>query len=242
MSRMFAELDSQPTRLGVISLRRRKEMRLGGVEVYEVKLGEEFLMSSLFHVSETELARLGLAAIEGNDPLDILVGGLGLGYTAASALKDSRLASLLVVEALSPVIEWHRKQLVPLDPPLAEDDRCRFVGGDFFALAQSTTGFDPDTPGRRFHAILLDIDHAPDHLLNEGHRPFYEPAGLAKLARHLYPGGVFALWSNDPPDSSFMAKLETAFEQCRAEIVRFANPYQGGEATATIYVGKKRDN
>lgn len=239
MSLMFAELDSQPTRLGVISLRRRKEMSLGGTEVYEVKLGEEFLMSSLFHVSETELALLGLAATKGDGPLDVVVGGLGLGYTAATALKDNRVGSLLIVEALGPVISWHQRHLVPLGAQLAEDPRCRFVEGDFFALAQSKNGFDPESPQRRFHAILLDIDHAPGHVLNEGHRPFYQPAGLAKLAEHLHPGGIFALWSNDPPEEDFMVALGSQFEEARAEIVRFPNPYQDREATATIYLGRK---
>ncbi len=239
MSRMFAELDSQPTRLGVISLRRRKEVSLGGVEVYEVKLGEEFLMSSLFHVSETELALLGLAAVRSDGPLDVVVGGLGLGYTAATALDDARVASLTVVEALAPVISWHQKHLVPLGARVADDQRSRFVEGDFFALAQSEAGFDPETPGRQYHAILLDIDHAPSHVLNDSHRAFYEPAGLAKLAGHLHPGGIFALWSNDPPEEAFMAALGSQFEEPRAEIVRFANPYQGREATATIYLGRR---
>lgn len=239
MSRMFAELDSQPTRLGVISLRRRKEMRLGGVEVYEVRLGEEFLMSSLFHVSETQLARLGLAAVKEQGPLAVVVGGLGLGYTAAAALDDPRVASLRVIEALAPVIRWHREHLVPLGATIADDQRTRIVEGDFFALAQSGEGFEAETPGRRFHAVLLDIDHAPGHLLNEAHGTFYEPTGLARLANHLYPGGIFALWSNDPPEETFMAALGSQFEEPRAEIVRFANPYQQRESTATIYIGRR---
>jgi spermidine synthase len=101
MSRLFEELDYTPTPLGALSLRRRWEPK-AGVDVYEVKLGDDFLMSSLFTASEVALAHLGLAALSG-DGLQVVVGGLGLGYTAQAALEHSAVASLLVVEALEPV-------------------------------------------------------------------------------------------------------------------------------------------
>ena len=88
--------------MGVISLRRRLDPMLH-VELYEVKLGEDFLMSSLFTVAEIELARLALAELPGTD-LDVAVGGLGLGYTARAVLDDERVTSLLVVEALEEVV------------------------------------------------------------------------------------------------------------------------------------------
>ena len=87
MTLEFEELDYQKTPLGEISLRRRVEPRLEGEILYEVKLGDEFLMSSLFTHAEIQLARLGLAALE-DAGLDIVVGGLGLGYTAVAALED----------------------------------------------------------------------------------------------------------------------------------------------------------
>ena len=62
MSRDFAELDYRKTPLGELTLRRRRVHALGGVDVFEVKLGDAFLMSSLFHEVEVALARLGLAA------------------------------------------------------------------------------------------------------------------------------------------------------------------------------------
>jgi spermidine synthase len=104
----FEELDWSETRMGVISLRRRIEPSLQ-VDVYEVKLGDEFLMSSLFTVAEVELARLGLAQAVDAD-LDVVVGGLGLGYTAQTALA-ARVRSLIVVEALGEVIGWQQRAL-----------------------------------------------------------------------------------------------------------------------------------
>src|SRR5438874_13809878 len=108
MNRDFEELDYQKTPLGELSLRRRRMLSLGGIEVYEVKLGEAFLMSSLFHEVEEKLAHLGLGELKG-DSWDVVVGGLGLGYTAMAALDHRKVESLLIVDALEPVIEWHQR-------------------------------------------------------------------------------------------------------------------------------------
>lgn len=222
--------------MGVISLRRRLEPSLK-VDVYEVKLGDEFLMSSLFTVAEVELARLGLAEVVGAD-LDVVVGGLGLGYTAQAALADPRVQSLIVVEALGEVIGWHQRALLPETAGLAADPRVRLQRGDFFAMADSDDGFDAEVPGRRFHAVLLDIDHTPRHVLHPSHSAFYTPAGLGMLVGHLHPGGVFALWSDDPPDRDFEAILAEVFDRSQTSVVRFANPQTGGHSTNTVYVAR----
>lgn len=234
----FEELDYQPTPMGELSLRRRIDPLLG-VEVFEVKLGDEFLMSSLFTRAEIALAELGLAGL-GDGSLDVVVGGLGLGYTAAAVLDRPQVCSLLVVEALAPVIDWHRRGLLPLGRRLDADPRCRMVQGDFFALARNPkTGFDPASPGRRFHAVFLDIDHAPDHWLHPSHGGFYRAEGLGRLADHLHPGGVFALWSNDPPDPGFMEVLSGVFAGAEARLVRFPNPYQDSDSVNTVYCAGK---
>jgi spermidine synthase len=227
MSARFEELDWRPTPMGEISLRRRWDPALG-TDVYEVKLGEEFLMSS-----EIALARLGLAALPGGE-IDVVVGGLGLGYTAERVLQDPRVRTLDVVEALAEVIEWHERSLLPLSSRLTADPRCRLVQGDFFALA--ATGFDPDDPARRFDAVLLDVDHSPRHVLHPRHAAFYGPEGLRNLARRLHPGGVFALWSNDPPDEDFEAVLAEVFARHETHVVEFDNPLQGRTAANTVYV------
>ena len=234
----FEELDFRQTRLGELSLRRRSALGLGGVEVYEVKLGDEFLMSSLFSRGEIALAELGLAVLDAGT-LDVVVGGLGLGYTASAVLDRHAVREVLVIEALPEVIRWHQRGLVPLGAKLTSDARCRLINGDFFALARSTgEGFDPVAPGRRFHAVLLDIDHSPRALLHAGHAAFYSPRGLRLLADYLHPGGVFALWSDDPPDGDFLQALGAVFASSQAHVVRFHNPLTNREAANTVYVAR----
>jgi len=109
MGRLFEQIDSQPSVIGEITLRRRKIPALGDRDIFEVKLGEEFLMSSMFVDAEIALSDIGLEATEG-DNLSVVVGGLGLGYTAVAALKHLRVAELLVVEYLEPVIGWHQRE------------------------------------------------------------------------------------------------------------------------------------
>jgi len=232
----FEELDYRPTPLGASSLRRRRDPATGE-DVFEVKLGEAFLMTSRFTASEIALARLGLAAASGRE-LAVVVGGLGLGYTAAAVLEEARVASLLVVELFAPVIDWHRRHLVAQGRVLTGDPRCRLLQGDFFALAAGAGGFDPEQPGRRFDAVLLDIDHSPDFLLDPENAGFYTPDGLAALLAHLVPGGVFALWSNDPPDERFSARLALTFATARAEPVTFDKPLQGRPVTQTVYLAE----
>ncbi len=234
MSRLFEELDYAPTPIGAISLRRRHILALK-TDVFEILLGEEHLMSSLFTASEIALADKGLAAL-GGDKLDVLVGGLGLGYTAQAVLAHESVADLTVVDLLAPVIRWHEEGLVPMKTELADSPRCRLVQGDFFAMAASEDGFDRDQPGRQYDALLIDIDHTPERLLHGGSKGFYTPEGLRAVQRFVKPGGIVGLWS----DEAITALLGQAFDAAWAEPVVFANPLQDGrEVTQAVYLGRK---
>ena len=239
MSVSFEELDFRPTPMGLLSLRRRRRP-MSDVDVYEIKLGDEFLMSSQFTLAEIELARLGLAALDRAD-LDVVVGGLGLGYTARAVLENAHVRSMIVVDALAEVIEWHAQGLLPLGKELTGDPRCRLAHGDFFAMAASVEGFDAGSKARRFDAVLVDIDHSPRKLLHPRHAALYEPEGIALLAEHLNPGGVFALWSNDPPDAAFERVLAGAFATSNTHVVTFDNWRGEHDASNTVYVGVKAD-
>jgi len=238
----FEEIDAASTPLGDIVLRRRRDPRIGNVDIFEVKLGEEFLMSSLFHDSEVALADLCLAQLARHKQpgsWDVLVGGLGLGYTAHAALTNNKVARLQVIELFEPVIRWHQQGLVPLGNNISGDSRCQLTQADFFArVTDADRGFDDDQPQRRYDAILVDIDHAPDRVLDSASSPFYEPAGLIAARSHLKPGGVFGLWSDDPPHEPFLAMMKQVFDTAQGVVVPFANPYTGDESACSVYIAR----
>jgi spermidine synthase len=222
------ELDWGDTPWGAISLRRRWD-RITERDVYDVKLGDDFLMSIQFTVGEQELSRIGLGAVSGAS-LTVLVGGLGLGYTAAAALEDDRVSELTVVEALEAVISWHQRDLLPDTRGLASDPRVRLVLDDFFDVVRTGRA------DRTYDAVLLDIDHAPDWLLREDHGDLYTVEGFARVAAMVADGGAFALWSDEPPEPEVVRRMGEAFERADAHVVPFPNPLTGGEAANTVYL------
>ena len=222
------ELDWADTPWGEISLRQRWD-RVTERDVYEVKLGEDFLMSSQFTTGERELSRIGLEAVGGSS-LTVLVGGLGLGYTAVAALEDERVTELTVVEALESVISWHVRDLLPDTRGLAADPRVRLVRDDFFDLVRSGRA------DRTYDAVLVDIDHAPDWLLRDDHGDLYTAAGFARVGAMLTDDGVFALWSDEPPEPEVVRRMGEAFGHAAGHVVPFPNPLPGGESTISVYL------
>ncbi len=237
MEPIFEELDYQETPLGAISLRRRSEPRLDHKIIYEVKLDDEFLMSSLFVEAEEQLSVLGLNRLKQNghaDHLRIIVGGLGLGYTAVTALNDDDVAMVRTIDVMAPVISWHKKGILPVGDVLERSTKSELVHADFFEVATNQkTGF---INNDLVHAVFLDIDHSPSHWLNEQNRAFYTADSLRLVAKKIIKGGVFALWSNDWPDGDFVALLDQVFTDTQAHVVRFDNPYSGGESINSVYV------
>jgi spermidine synthase len=232
----FEELDYRQTDLGELILRRRAVLSMGGAEVFEVKLDGEFLMSSLVNEAEIALATEALQLVECG-ACDVLVGGLGLGYTAKAALDSEKVRSVVVVEYLDGVIDWHQRHLVPLGQAITDDPRCSVIPGDFFKVVMSTSDDSP-LAGRRFHAIMLDIDHSPQCLLQPGHAAFYTREGLERLAGRLERGGVFTVWSADPPEEMFLDGLRSVFADVRVRECTFHNPLLNQDDVNYIYVAK----
>ncbi|MBA4247325.1 MAG: spermidine synthase [Microbacterium sp.] len=220
--------------MGDLTLRRRYEPAVSA-DVFEVKLGEEYLMSSLFTVAEEALSELGLAAVASDRrELDVVVGGLGLGYTAIAALRDERVESMTVVDALPAVINWHERRLLPVSAALLDDARTRLLHADFFALMRGAPG--ESTLPLALDAILLDVDHSPTFTLDPSHADLYTVEGLRRLAQHLRPGGVFALWSDDPPEPAFLDTLGAVFARVDGHTIEFDNPVTSGTSRNGVYV------
>lgn len=233
--RSYEELDRSPSPLGEVVLSRRRLPGRGDEAAFEVKVGGALLMSSQVTASERALATLALGPRRGA-PTRVLVGGLGLGFTAAEALDMPGVTEVEVVDLLPQVIDWHRRALVPLGPRLTSDPRCRLVEGDVFRRLAS-----PPTPRTSaWDAVLLDVDHAPESLLRPEHGAFYAEAGLTRAARHLAPGGVLAIWSALAPEEAFRARLARVFPVAAAEAVTFWNANNDAEEVNAVYLAWAR--
>ena len=218
------------TELGTLCLRRRELLASPGTVVTEITLDGEFLMSSRHTASEEALARIALEMRPGDD-LDVLVGGLGLGYTAHAVLESPRVARVEAVELLPQVIEWLEEGLVPLSSALEADARFRVVRGDAYARLAAP-------PADPFDLVLIDIDHAPDERLGDVDDAFYTEHGLERARRHLAPGGVLGVWSY-AESSPFSLALESVFEDVRVEPVTYFNDLVGEERTDWLFFGRR---
>ena len=210
----FEILAYEPSPLGLLCLRRREVLSQPGTIVTEVTLNHEFLMSSLYTDSERALARLAIEMHSGDD-LQVLVGGLGLGYTAREALLSDRVARVEVVELLPQVIDWLASGLVPLSSELRDERRLVVTQGDVY---RRLTG----PPDDLFDVILIDVDHSPEERLGEESVSFYTKQGLLAARRHLAADGVLAVWSY-AESSPFADALHAVFELVRIEPVTYDN-------------------
>jgi len=205
-------LDRVPTPVGTLELRRRVEE--GGLDVLEITLAGGMLMSTLCSESEERLATAGLALHPGRD-LRVLVGGLGLGYTAATVLEDARVGSLVVKDRLPDVIRWMREGRLPLSERLNADPRLSIVEGDVYARLLGPA----PPPAERWDLILVDVDHAPTDPLDDASFPFYRWHGQLRALEHLAPGGWLGIWSSED-DDDFAEVLDEIYPETRREYVR----------------------
>ncbi|MCZ2805274.1 hypothetical protein O2W18_09180 [Modestobacter sp. VKM Ac-2983] len=170
---------------GEVVLRRRAAE--DGSTHLELIVDGVFAMDDVDTSTERALATEALARCAG-DRLRVLVGGLGLGWTAATALADPRVAAVDVAELQGALVGWAGRGLLPALSGV--DRRLRLYVTD---VADHLAG----SPGR-YDAVLLDVDNGPAFLVHRTNAPLYEEAGLATAIAALRPGGVLAVWSSDP--------------------------------------------
>lgn len=225
----------EPTPLGILCLRRRELLSKPGTIVTEVTLNHEFLMSSYLTESERGLARLGLDRLDHvvppgrQDHLKILVGGLGLGYTAAEFLKSEQVGTVEVVEFLPEVIGWLENDLIPLSSLLKSDSRLTITLGDIYARLAEPALF-------AFDLIAIDVDHSPQDVLGVQSREFYSEAGLDKARNHLSPGGVLGIWSY-AEDTQLLTNMKKVFDDVDAEPITVWNDLIDIEQTDWLFFG-----
>jgi spermidine synthase len=225
----FKILAYDDTPLGPLCLRRRELLAEPGTVVTEVSLNHEFLMSSYNTASERALSTIALEMRPG-EGLDVLVGGLGLGYTAREALVSPRVARVSVVEFLPQVIGWLDAGLIPLAGELKADPRLEVVRGDVYLRLSAP-------PARAHDLILIDVDHSPDDRLTAANGFFYTAEGLARARAHLKPGGVLGIWSY-AESSPFADALRKTFREVRVVPIEFKNRFVGEVQTDWLFFAR----
>ncbi len=149
-----------------------------------------FAMDSAHTATEQALAAHALARLP-QRPLDIMIGGLGLGYTGLAVLSDPRVRRLTVIELHAALVDWIHAGLVPAARGLLDDPRVEIEIGDVLDAV-------PALPPHQVDALLLDVDNGPGFLVHQGNAGVYAAPFLAAAARALRPDGVLAIWSADP--------------------------------------------
>ncbi|WP_110182051.1 spermidine synthase [Nocardioides solisilvae] len=180
-----AEVARAETERGELVLRRRS--RHGAPDVLELRVNGVFVMDTLETGSEIEMAALALDLVP--DPRDVVVGGLGLGFTTQRVLADPRVERVTVVELEEPLIGWMRDGTVPHGPALMADRRLRVVNADIsMAVAEAR---------QRHDLLLLDVDNGPRYLVHGDNAGLYEQSFLEQCRAMLNPGGVLVVWAAD---------------------------------------------
>ena len=219
------------TDLGLLCLRRRALAGQPDTTVTEVTLNHEFLMSSLHTASEQALARIAIEMHQATS-LRVLIGGLGLGYTARESLNSNRVAQVDVVELLPQVIRWLHDGLIPLSTQLNKNPRCSVFQGDVYQRLDRP-------PTERFDMILIDVDHSPDERLNDKSVSFYTVAGLQNACQHLEQDGILAVWSY-AENSPFASALRQVFDEVRVEPITYRNQLIDESVTDWLFFARHR--
>ena len=186
------------------------------------------LMNSRVHGSEEALAELGCARLRSDEHARVLVGGLGMGFTLAAALRNvPASAEVTVAELIPAVVEWNRGPLGDCAGQPLSDPRTRVHIGDVAELLTKRKNV--------FDAVLLDVDNGPEGLTQADNQWLYSLAGLKAIHDALSPEGTLAVWSAGP-DSLFVIRLKKTGFHTSVRSVR-ARPGKGSHHT--IFLARK---
>jgi spermidine synthase len=195
---------------------------------FTIRLAAGELMNSRAHGSEDALAELACARIADRPCPRVLIGGLGMGYTTAAALRRLRAdAQVLVAELVPAVVKWNRGPLGEFAGHPLQDARVTVCEADVAQVLQAEQ--------RAYDAILLDVDNGPEGFSRKGNDWLYARAGLAAAFAALRPAGVLAVWSAGP-DRAFVKRLNQAGFKVNEVRVRARASNKGGRHTIWLAV------
>lgn len=192
---------------------------------FSIRVNGRELMNSRAHGSEDALAELACARISARPCPRVLIGGLGMGYTTAAALRRLGTGAQVVVAELVPeVVEWNRGPLAGLAGHPLQDARVTVREADVAQILKAER--------RAYDAILLDVDNGPEGLILKGNDWLYSPNGLNAAYAALARAGVLAIWSAGP-DHAFTKRLRRAGFEVNELRVRARS---GGGGRHTIWL------
>jgi spermidine synthase len=206
----------------------RLQLRRRGHE-FLIRAGGYDLMSSRDDISARALSTIGCAGLAGRSGTRVLIGGLGMGYSLATAceLLPSD-AEIEIAELVAAVIEWNRGPLAELAGRPLDDPRVRVQQVDVAQLIERAHA--------AYDAILLDVDNGPDPLAHDDNARLYGRPGLRAAHRALRPGGVYAVWSYSDAGEFTTRLRQAGFE---AKVERVSNRGRDRGRTHAIWVGRR---
>jgi spermidine synthase len=225
----YIEIARASSPRGEVVLRERREPD-GSMPVLELRVNGVFVMDTLETATEQQLAAVALARVA--SPRTVLVGGLGLGFTAGAVLADPRVEHVLVVEIEPALVTWMTDGTVPHGPSYLADERLTVVTAD---IRQAVARAAPES----YDLLLLDVDNGPGHLVHRENAAVYRLGFLSALCRLLRPGGVAAVWSS-AESQELAAHLTVAFGSATA--VPMDVRLQGRSERYWLYVATRRSS
>lgn len=226
MAKQWLVLDNADTDEGVIELRQR------GEKDYLITIDNRVLMNSSANRSELVLSELACRGMQNQTNPRVLIGGLGMGYTLKAALDNLPAAAEVVVAELNPVVKkWCTGPIAHLTEGAANDPRVTVEIADVAELIMQAAA---QGGNACFDAIILDLYEGP-HEGDDEYEHLYGEMALELSGAALMPGGVFAVWSEDP-DKSFEKRLANAQFSFDKE-----RPGRGGRRHV-VYIAKRGGN
>ena len=225
----YAEIARAESERGEVVLRARRDPEAGpnAPQVLELRVNGVFVMDSRETSSEKGLAAAALAKVE--HPRNVVVGGLGLGFTLHEVLADHRVERVVVVEIEAALVRWMRDGTVPHGPAYLADDRVTVVNADIrLAMAEATPA--------AYDLVLLDVDNGPGFLVHDDNIDVYQHEFLSQTRTCLRPGGALVIWSaaESPP---LLSELRRVFGNVVA--VPFEVNLQSRDEQYWIYLARR---